>query len=114
MTRKRRLDIPTLQFRLSAAEYRLKQAEEIWNTLVDKIRTNPNQMNIRGLWQAEQLQTLVNVHIRVNERDREVAELQNLIALSKNAKKLPRRRAYRTVNAWTKKSKSSTTKASSA
>lgn len=34
------------------------QAERDWNWRVERIRSNPNQMNVRGVWQIGQLQGL--------------------------------------------------------
>lgn len=44
--------------------YRRDRLEEEWNKMADAIRSNPNQMNIRGIWQADYLEGLLRVHTR--------------------------------------------------
>ena len=35
---------------VSDQEYRLKQATDAWDRCVAKIRDNPNQLNVHGIW----------------------------------------------------------------
>ncbi len=57
-------------------ELELKQDEERWDKIVEKIRSNPNQMNIRGVWQADQLTSLQTLRVMVLQRERILVELR--------------------------------------
>ena len=53
---------------ISQAEYHLSVVQRRWDELVEKIRTNPNQMNPHGVWQGDQLRELSILHVMLIER----------------------------------------------
>lgn len=61
---------------LDAIRYKRDQAEAAWNERVKLIRENPNQMNIRGVWQADQLADLVRLHAIFTAFDTALVEAQ--------------------------------------
>lgn len=65
---------------LSIQEYHLGEEHKAWDALVDKIRKNPNQMNVMGVWQQEQIQVLNIIFSKIHCRERYVQELKEYIA----------------------------------
>lgn len=65
---------------LSDQKYRLKQAEDTWDRCVARIRDNPNELNVRGIWVGELLDDMVALHQLVVERDRALLETLRLVA----------------------------------
>jgi hypothetical protein len=55
--------------------YHLQVAQEAWDRAIEKIQTNTNQMNVFGVWQADQFQNLLKLHVIIAERDRVVREV---------------------------------------
>ena len=64
---------------LTYQEYHLDEAVRAWDTTHKRIIANPNQMNVFGVWQDEQLHDLLKLRVVVLERQRAVEELRNFI-----------------------------------
>lgn len=78
---------------LALQEYHLSQEHAAWNNLVEKIHKNPNQMNVLGLWQQDQIQALNVIYCKVHCREHYVHELKAHIAQLSERK--PRKRLRR-------------------
>lgn len=61
-------------------EHRLEQAEDAWQSVVAKIRDNPNQLNPYGIWVGDMLADMVRLHAVIVDRDRQLRELKTMIA----------------------------------
>lgn len=57
-------------------EYRLAMARQDWDAIVERLRTNPNAMNVLGIWQGATLDTLRFLQIYINVYDGVVRELR--------------------------------------
>jgi len=80
---------------LTHLEYHLDEAQRAWDTTIKRIHDNPNQMNVFGIWQRDQLNDMTTIHALVIERDRVVRSLRNFIDNPKNRfrylKKVPKK-----------------------
>ncbi len=75
------MTVPKLvQQMLSLQAFRLKQATTEWEMMIDRIRDNPNQMNVNGLWQRDQLTNLATLRVIILERQRVIADLREDVA----------------------------------
>jgi hypothetical protein len=74
--RKESKDRQTLRSVLNMQEWHLKRAQDAWDSLVEKIRTNPNQMNPHGLWMTEQLANFHHLRTAILIYDAVVVELK--------------------------------------
>ena len=83
----------TLKNFLKLQEYHLAQEHDAWNSLVEKIRTNPNQMNVMGTWQQDQIQVLNIIFSKIHCRERYVHELREYIDRKLIKKTKPRKKA---------------------
>lgn len=72
-------DNAKLKTLLTYAQRDLDLAESIWNGIVEKIRDNPNQMNVRGVWQRDQLHDLLTCHAVVNVRAGFVRDIKTIM-----------------------------------
>ena len=80
---------------LTHLEYHLDEAQRAWETTIKRIHDNPNQMNVFGVWQRDQLQDMATIRTLVIERDRVVRALRNFIDKPQNRfrylKKVPKK-----------------------
>jgi hypothetical protein len=72
-------DRRALRSLLMTYEFRLKDAQRDWDNMVELIRTNPNQMNPRGIWQGEQLHNLQSLRYAICIFDGIVRDLQDAV-----------------------------------
>lgn len=78
----------TLKSFLATQEYLLAREHDAWNMLADKIRKNPNQMNVMGIWQQEQIQTLNILYCKIHCRENFIQDLKQHIGAKKPRKRL--------------------------
>jgi hypothetical protein len=76
---------------LTFQEYHLNEARRAWDTAVQRIRDNPNQMNPQGVWQREQLADLETLRVLIADRDRLCRELRSFIDKPKNRFQYPKK-----------------------
>jgi hypothetical protein len=86
---------------LTFCEYQLDEATRHWDLCVQRMRDNPNMMNVFGVWQGEQLSDLMAMRVLVLERDRACRELRAFIEKPKSRfrypKKMPKERKKKTA-----------------
>lgn len=70
--------------------YRRDQAEQAWNTITNKIQSVPNAMNVRGVWQQNQLNDLQFLRIAIGLYDSILFELDEIA--KKSTKRKPKKK----------------------
>ncbi len=70
----------TIKEFLAIQEYHLGEEHKAWDALANKIRKNPNQMNVMGLWQQDQIHALNTLYCKIHCREIFVQQLKSYIA----------------------------------
>lgn len=73
--------------------FRRSQVEDTWNAVVAKIRTNPNQLNVRWIGQADQLADMLRAQAQVVALDVAIELVKHRLSASSRGR--PRRRQLR-------------------
>ncbi len=73
---------------IEAIRYKRDRLEEAWNARTRAIRDNPNRMNIRGVWQADQLADLMRIHTAFVALDSALRDVESASKPRRRGKKV--------------------------